>query len=130
MEAAPSGPPNLESLVAILRGLPHAEGLEVEHLFGSFIAAVNRVTPLREGEIADFIGEVLGELQAYQEAYLGARSPMTGLGLGLKGAALIGAFLVSMGVETWTGMKGFGPRSAIGAPLSHPLLAAASSAAG
>lgn len=72
-------------------------------------AGTNRITPLREGEVAGFIGEALGELQAYQEAYLGARSPMTGLGLGLKGAALIGAFLVSMGVETWTGMKGFGP---------------------
>ncbi|MGO9475781.1 MAG: hypothetical protein ACLPWS_20600 [Rhodomicrobium sp.] len=108
-EAAPAGTPDLESLVSILRGLPHAEGLDVEHIFGGFIAAVNRVTPLREGEIAGFVGEALGELQAYQEAYLGARSPMTGLGLGLKGAALIGAFLVSMGVETWTGMKGFGP---------------------
>jgi hypothetical protein len=109
METASAGPPNMESLVSILRGLQHAEGLEVDELFGGFIAAVNRVTPLREGEIAGFIGEALSELQAYQEAYLGARSPMTGLGLGLKGAALIGAFLVSMGVETWTGMKGFGP---------------------
>jgi hypothetical protein len=109
MEATSAAPPNLESLISVLRGLQHAEGLEVDQLFGGFIAAVNRVTPLREGEIAGFIGEALSELQAYQEAYLGARSPMTGLGLGLKGAALIGAFLVSMGVETWTGMKGFGP---------------------
>jgi hypothetical protein len=109
VEGTASEPPNLESLVSILRALPDAEGLEVELLFSGFIAAVNRVTPLREGEVAGFIGEALSELQAYQEAYLGARSPMTGLGLGLKGAALIGAFLVSMGVETWTGMKGFGP---------------------
>ncbi len=99
--------PDMKGLTAILRGLP--EELEVEAIFGGFLAAVRRVTPLREGEIAGFIGEALGEIQAYQEAYLGARSPMTQLGLGFKGAALIGAFLVSMGVETWTGIKGFGP---------------------
>jgi hypothetical protein len=34
---------------------------------------------------------------------------MSPIGLGMKGAALIGAFLVSMGVETWTGLKAFGP---------------------
>ena len=101
--------PDLAGLIAVLQGLPDAEALVVEEVFGAFIAAARSIEPLKQSDVVGFIGEGLMQLEAYRHAHAGARSPLTELGVGLKGAALIGALLVSMGVETWTGIYGFGP---------------------
>jgi hypothetical protein len=101
--------PDLAGLVAVLQGLPDAEALVVEEVFGAFIAAARSVEPLKQSDVIGFIGEGLMQLEAHRHAYVGARSPLTELGVGLKGAALVGALLVAMGVETWTGIYGFGP---------------------
>ena len=108
-EPAREEEPDLAGLIAVLQGLPDAEALVVEEVFGAFIAAARSVEPLKQSDVVGFIGEGLMQLEAYRHAHAGARSPLTELGVGLKGAALIGALLVSMGVETWTGIYGFGP---------------------
>ncbi|MGO9475098.1 MAG: hypothetical protein ACLPWS_17105 [Rhodomicrobium sp.] len=108
-EPASADEPDFAGLIAVLQSLPDAEALVVEEVFGAFIAAARSVDPLKQSDVVGFIGEGLMQLEAHRHAYVGARSPLTELGVGLKGAALIGALLVSMGVETWTGIYGFGP---------------------
>lgn len=108
-EPASADEPDFAGLIAVLQSLPDAEALVVEEVFGAFIAAARSVDPLKQSDVVGFIGEGLMQLEAHRHAYVGARSHPTELGVGLKGAALIGALLVSMGVETWTGIYGFGP---------------------
>ena len=108
-EPARAQEPDLAGLIAVLQGLPDAEALVVHEVFGGFIAAARSVEPLKQADVVGFIGDALMQLEAFRHAYAGARSPLTEIGVGLKGAALIGALLVSMGVETWTGIYGFGP---------------------
>jgi len=108
-QAARAEEPDLAGLIAVLQGLPDAEALVVHEVFGGFIAAARSVEPLKQADVVGFIGDALMQLEAFRHAYAGARSPLTEIGVGLKGAALIGALLVSMGVETWTGIYGFGP---------------------
>ena len=108
-QAARAEEPDLAGLIAVLQGLPDAEALVVHEVFGGFIAAARSIEPLKQADVIGFIGDALMQLEAFRHAYAGARSPLTEIGVGLKGAALIGALLVSMGVETWTGIYGFGP---------------------
>jgi len=89
--------------------LPEIEGLHANEIFAGFIKAAGSRSALRQGDIAAFVQGGLEELHAFQEAYLQGRSMLTGAGVGLKGAALIGALAVALGAETMTGVFAFGP---------------------
>ena len=67
------GQSDLSGLMGLLGDLPDAEGLLVGDLYGWLsTAACQRVTPLREGEIAGFVGEALSQLHALNEGHVGA----------------------------------------------------------
>jgi hypothetical protein len=101
--------PDLGLLRHALDALPEMEGVEAQRIFGAFIKAAGSRSALRQGDIAAFVQGGLAELHAFQEAYLEGRSGFTQAGVGLKGAALIGAFIVAMGAETISGVFGLGP---------------------
>ena len=101
--------PDLELLRHALDALPEIEALHANAIFAGFIKAAGSPSPLRQGDIVAFVQGGLEDLHAFQEAYLDGGSTLTQAGVGLKGAALIGALAVALGAETMTGVFAFGP---------------------
>lgn len=113
--------PNTALLRDALGALPADIAADAQKIFGHFIAASAHGGQLRPEDIAAFVQEGMAELLAFQEAHLEGKSHTTGLGVGLKGLALIGALITAMGAETMTGVFAFGPiigHSIAAAPLA------------